>query len=60
MDHGQLTDNNGRRAFFNNIILIMTTNAGADSLTKKSIGFSNSVSTGDEMVEIEEVLARIS
>ena len=54
MDHGQLTDNNGRRAFFNNIILIMTTNAGADSLTKKSIGFSNSVSTGDEMVEIKK------
>ncbi len=54
MDHGQLTDNNGRRAFFNNIILIMTTNAGADSLTKKSIGFSNSVSAGDEMVEIKK------
>ncbi len=54
MDHGQLTDNNGRKAFFNNIILIMTTNAGADSLTKKSIGFSNSVSTGDEMVEIKK------
>ncbi|MDA9718902.1 ATP-dependent Clp protease ATP-binding subunit ClpA [Betaproteobacteria bacterium] len=54
MDHGQLTDNNGRRAFFNNIILIMTTNAGAESLTKKSIGFSNSVSTGDEMVEIKK------
>ena len=54
MDHGQLTDNNGRRAFFNNIILIMTTNAGAESLTKKSIGFSNSVSAGDEMVEIKK------
>ncbi len=54
MDHGQLTDNNGRRAFFNNIILIMTTNAGAESLTKKSIGFSNSASTGDEMVEIKK------
>ena len=54
MDHGQLTDNNGRKAFLNNIILIMTTNAGAESLTKKSIGFSNSVSTGDEMVEIKK------
>ena len=54
MDHGQLTDNNGRKAFLNNIILIMTTNAGAESLTKKSIGFSNSVSNGDEMVEIKK------
>ena len=54
MDHGQLTDNNGRKAFFKNIILIMTTNAGAESLTKKSIGFSQSVSTGDEMVEIKK------
>ena len=54
MDHGKLTDNNGRKAFFNNIILIMTTNAGAESLTKKAIGFANDVKAGDEMVEIKK------
>ncbi len=39
MDHGTLTDNNGRKADFRNIILIMTTNAGADALSRSSIGF---------------------
>jgi ATP-dependent Clp protease ATP-binding subunit ClpA len=54
MDHGKLTDNNGRKAIFTNIILVMTTNAGAETLNRKSIGFSNSVSAGDEMVEIKK------
>lgn len=40
MDHGTLTDNNGRKADFRNIILIMTTNAGAESLSKTSMGFT--------------------
>jgi ATP-dependent Clp protease ATP-binding subunit ClpA len=40
MDHGTLTDNNGRKADFRNVILIMTTNAGAEMLTKRSIGFT--------------------
>ena len=40
MDHGTLTDNNGRKTDFRNIILIMTTNAGAESLDRASIGFS--------------------
>jgi len=40
MDHATLTDNNGRRADFRNIILIMTTNAGAQELTREAIGFS--------------------
>jgi ATP-dependent Clp protease ATP-binding subunit ClpA len=39
MDHGTLTDNNGRKADFRNVIIIMTTNAGAESLQKSSIGF---------------------
>ncbi len=39
MDHGTLTDNNGRKSDFRNVILIMTTNAGADSLSRNSIGF---------------------
>jgi len=40
MDHGTLTDNNGRKADFRNVILIMTTNAGAEVLSKRSIGFT--------------------
>ena len=39
MDHGTLTDNNGRKADFRNVVIIMTTNAGAESLSKSSIGF---------------------
>jgi ATP-dependent Clp protease ATP-binding subunit ClpA len=41
MDHGTLTDNNGRKADFRNVIIIMTTNAGAETLTKPSIGFTH-------------------
>jgi len=47
MDHGTLTDNNGRKADFRNVILIMTTNAGAELLNKPSIGFAVSRATGD-------------
>jgi ATP-dependent Clp protease ATP-binding subunit ClpA len=57
MDHGSLTDNNGRRADFRNIILIMTTNAGAEALTKRSIGFGNSREAGDEMAEIRRMFS---
>lgn len=49
MDHGTLTDNNGRKADFRNVIIIMTTNAGAEALSKNTIGFSNTRETGDEM-----------
>lgn len=52
MDHGTLTDNNGRKADFRNIIIIMTTNAGADTLEKSSIGFTGLKQFGDEMDEI--------
>ena len=55
MDHGTLTDNNGRKADFRNVILIMTTNAGAEMLGKRSIGFSNPRQAGDEMEEIKRV-----
>ncbi|MBL8496713.1 ATP-dependent Clp protease ATP-binding subunit ClpA [Nitrosomonas sp. JL21] len=55
MDYGTLTDNNGRKADFRNIIIIMTTNAGADSLTKASIGFTQSKSVGDELVDIKKL-----
>ena len=49
MDHGTLTDNNGRKADFRNVIIIMTTNAGAETLTKNVIGFTNTKEAGDEM-----------
>ncbi|HLP81424.1 MAG TPA: ATP-dependent Clp protease ATP-binding subunit ClpA [Nitrosomonas sp.] len=55
MDYGTLTDNNGRKADFRNIIIIMTTNAGADTLTKASIGFTKSKSAGDELVDIKKL-----
>ena len=55
MDHGTLTDNNGRKADFRNVIMIMTTNAGAESLQKSSIGFSNTKQAGDEMVDIKRM-----
>lgn len=52
MDHGTLTDTNGRKADFRNVVIIMTTNAGAQSLSKGSIGFTQSTQQGDEMMEI--------
>ncbi len=47
MDHGTLTDNNGRKADFRNVILIMTTNAGAENMTRSSIGFLEQDHTSD-------------
>jgi ATP-dependent Clp protease ATP-binding subunit ClpA len=55
MDHGTLTDNNGRRADFRNVTLIMTTNAGADQLAKSNIGFTSHKEAGDEMGEIKRM-----
>jgi ATP-dependent Clp protease ATP-binding subunit ClpA len=55
MDHGTLTDNNGRKADFRNIIIIMTTNAGAETLNKRTIGFSNAREAGDEMQDIKRM-----
>ena len=55
MDHGTLTDNNGRKADFRNVIIIMTTNAGAETLNKRAIGFSNSREAGDEMADIKRM-----
>ena len=55
MDHGTLTDNNGRKADFRNVTIIMTTNAGAESLSKSTMGFTQSVSSGDEMGEIKRL-----
>ncbi len=55
MDHGTLTDNNGRKADFRNVVLIMTTNAGAESLIKTSMGFTPSQSPGDELQDIKRM-----
>ena len=55
MDHGSLTDNNGRKADFRNVIIIMTTNAGAEAMNKSSIGFTNSKAQGDEMADIKRM-----
>lgn len=55
MDHGTLTDNNGRKADFRNVIVIMTTNAGAETLNNRTIGFSNSREAGDEMQDIKRM-----
>ncbi len=53
MDHGKLTDNNGRAADFRNVILIMTTNAGAESSSRASIGFTHQDHTTDAMESIK-------
>ncbi|MCA3810489.1 MAG: ATP-dependent Clp protease ATP-binding subunit ClpA, partial [Burkholderia sp.] len=55
MDHGTLTDNNGRKADFRNVIIIMTTNAGAESMQKATIGFTTRRETGDEMTDIKRL-----
>jgi ATP-dependent Clp protease ATP-binding subunit ClpA len=55
MDHGTLTDNNGRKADFRNVVIIMTTNAGAESLTRTSIGFTPGRQQGDELADIKRL-----
>jgi ATP-dependent Clp protease ATP-binding subunit ClpA len=55
MDHGTLTDNNGRKADFRNVVIIMTTNAGAEALSKTQIGFTKTSAAGDEMAEIKRL-----
>ena len=55
MDHGTLTDNNGRKADFRNVIIIMTTNAGAETMSKSTIGFTTARQTGDEMGDIKRL-----
>ncbi|WP_448246236.1 ATP-dependent Clp protease ATP-binding subunit ClpA [Thalassotalea agariperforans] len=57
MDHGTLTDNNGRKADFRNIILVLTTNAGVEETTRKSIGFTQQDHSVDAMNEINRVFS---
>jgi len=55
MDHGSLTDNNGRKSDFRNVIIIMTTNAGAETMNKSTIGFTTRREQGDEMADIKRL-----
>jgi len=55
MDHGTLTDNNGRKADFRNVILVMTTNAGAENISRRSIGFT----TQDHSTDALEAISRM-
>ena len=55
MDHGTLTDNNGRKADFRNVIIVMTTNAGAETMNKATIGFTNPRERGDEMADVKRM-----
>jgi ATP-dependent Clp protease ATP-binding subunit ClpA len=55
MDHGTLTDNNGRKADFRSVIIIMTTNAGAETMNKATIGFTTTREAGDEMADIKRL-----
>jgi len=57
MDHGTLTDNNGRQTDFRNVIIIMTTNAGAEAMQKAVMGFSAKRETGDEMADIKRMFS---
>lgn len=53
MDHGTLTDNNGRKADFRNIIVVMTTNAGAEELGRRSMGFTEQDMSSDGMAAVK-------
>jgi len=55
MDHGTLTDNNGRKADFRNVVLVMTTNAGAQEMSRASIGFTAQDHTSDGMAMIKKI-----
>ncbi len=57
MDHGTLTDNNGRQADFRNVTIIMTTNAGAESLSKSNMGFTTAKQAGDEQADIKRLFS---
>ncbi len=57
MDHGTLTDNNGRKADFRNVILIMTTNAGAEDISRNSMGFTQQDNSTDGMEAIKKMFS---
>ena len=57
MDNGSLTDSNGRKTDFRNVTIIMTTNAGAETLSKSIFGFTDHREIGDEQIEIKKIFS---
>ena len=57
MDNGTLTDSNGRKTDFRNVTIIMTTNAGAEALSKIDFGFTYNKKSGDEQIEIKKIFS---
>jgi ATP-dependent Clp protease ATP-binding subunit ClpA len=57
MDHGTLTDNNGRKADFRSVVIVMTTNAGAHEMSRSSIGFTTQDHTSDGMESIKKIFS---
>ncbi len=57
MDHGTLTDNNGRKADFRNVVIVMTTNAGASEMSRPSIGFTHQDHSTDGMEAIKKLFS---
>ncbi|WP_272537443.1 MULTISPECIES: ATP-dependent Clp protease ATP-binding subunit ClpA [unclassified Providencia] len=57
MDHGTLTDNNGRKADFRNVVVVMTTNAGVQETQRRSIGFAEQDNSTDAMSEIKKAFS---
>jgi len=57
MDNGSLTDSNGRKTDFRNVTIIMTTNAGAETLSKSTFGFTDHREIGDEQIEIKKIFS---
>ena len=57
MDHGRLTDNNGRKADFRNVVLVMTSNAGAQEISRNSIGFSEQDNSSDGMEALKKIFS---
>jgi ATP-dependent Clp protease ATP-binding subunit ClpA len=57
MDNGNLTDSNGRKTDFRNVTIIMTTNAGAETLSKTTFGFTDHREIGDEQIEIKKLFS---
>jgi ATP-dependent Clp protease ATP-binding subunit ClpA len=57
MDHGTLTDNNGRKADFRNVTIVMTTNAGAQEMSRSSVGFTRQDHTSDAMEVIKKIFS---
>tara|TARA_B100000953_G_scaffold291432_1_gene277595 strand:- start:234 stop:2498 length:2265 start_codon:yes stop_codon:yes gene_type:complete len=57
MDHGTLTDNNGRKADFKNVVIIMTTNAGAQDMSRASMGFKTQDHASDTIEKIKKIFS---